>query len=269
VPTPAGIRVRVAIKASGGQCIAVKEGGDHESDVTSGMEIVAKVVKSTPPGEGMDLIPGPGIGMITRSGLCAPKGKPAISQTARKQIMAALEEGRSILGLPGAKVEISVPQGEALASQTMNPKVGVLGGISLLGSTGFVEPWNEHLEDDLALQLRLTKRLVVTTGRTGLKFSRMLFPQHQVLLMGNKLDNLRFQEDQDSVLCGLPGLILKWALPGILEGTEYRTVAEMIEREPNHKKIEMALVELRRKLPFSRITLIHKDGRTFRDLEAP
>jgi cobalt-precorrin-5B (C1)-methyltransferase len=74
-------------------------------------------------------------------------------------------------------------------------------------------------------------------------------------------------EDQDSILCGLPALILKWACPGILEGTNYGTVAEMAEAMPNHPNIDRALQKVRAKLPFTRIVLLQRDGRILRDSE--
>ncbi len=111
-----------------------------------------------------------------------------------------------------------------------------MGGISILGSTGFVEPWNDHFISDRALELKGAKRVVVTTGRTGLKFSRILFPDHKAVLMGSQLDRLEFEKDQESILCGLPALILKWAWPRVLEGTNFGTVAEMAEKEPQHQE---------------------------------
>jgi len=144
--------------------------------------------------------------------------------------------------------------------------LGIVGGISILGSTGFVEPWNEHLTESRTEELRGAKRVVVTTGRTGLKFSRILFPDHLAVLMGNHLDQLRFEEDQQSVICGLPALILKWAWPEVLEKTGYRTVAELVQREPEHENISLALQRAKEMLPGTRIVLLHKDGRIFRIL---
>ena len=83
--------------------------------------------------------------------------------------------------------------------------------------------------------------MVVTTGRTGLKFCRILFPDHKAVLMGSQLDRLAFEKDQESILCGLPALILKWAWPQILDETGYGTVAEMVEKEPQHRNIAIAL----------------------------
>lgn len=262
VPTPAGIRVSLPLKAREGFCVAVKDSGDHQFDVTHGLEIVASCVAA----EKTELAVGKGIGRISAQGLCAPLGKPAISQSARRQIMKAINEGLEETGIKGARVELSVPSGENLASKTLNPKLGVTGGISILGSTGFVEPWNEHLCDSRSEEIKGLKKLVVTTGRTGLKFSRVLFPDHKAVLIGSNLDILEFEEGQESVLCGLPALILKWAWPDVLMGTGCGTVAELVEKKPDHENIPFALKKAKERLPFTRIVLLHKDGRVFQDL---
>jgi len=259
--TPAGIRVPVPVRAEGGICTASKVGGDHESDVTAGMVIRARAETS----KETVLVAGPGIGRIESRGLCAPLGKAAISQSARREIMGAIEEGLEATGLPGARVELVVPNGEEIALQTLNPKVGVKGGISILGSTGFVEPWNEHLGESRGADIKKLDKVVVTTGRVGLKYSRILFPDHVAVLIGNKLDRLDLGDQQDSILCGLPALILKWGMPEVLEGTGYRTVAEMIEDQQDHPRIDTALREVQERLPNTRIVLLRKDGSVLRD----
>jgi cobalt-precorrin-5B (C1)-methyltransferase len=141
-----------------------------------------------------------------------------------------------------------------------------LGGISILGSTGFVEPWNDHFIGDRALELKEAKKVLVTTGRTGLKFCRILFPDHKAVLMGSQLYRLVFEKDQESILCGLPALILKWAWPQILDETGYGTVAEMIEIEPQHQNIARALQMAKEKLPETRIVLLRKNGSILADV---
>lgn len=267
VLTPAGIRISVPVEGRDGVCTAVKIGGDHESDVTAGavMEARAEPVEiktgeGIEPEEKIKLVAGPGIGRIGAAGLCAPLGKPAISPSARGEITKAIEEGMVEAGLAAVRVELKVKDGKKIAKETMNPKVGVVGGISILGSTGFVEPWNEHLGESREAEILESDRVVVTTGRVGLKFSRFLFPGHRVVLLGNQLDRIRFREDQDSILCGLPALILKWGMPDILEGTGYGTVAEMVERQPDHPRIEEAVRKVRERLPKTRIVLLNRDG---------
>ena len=262
VTTPVGICVSLPVIADRGFCLAIKDGGDHKFDVTAGLEIAA----SARPSEETALVAGKGIGKIVGRGLCDEVGRPAISPSARKQIMRAISQALQETELSGARIELTVPRGEELAGQTLNPRLGIVGGISILGSTGFVEPWNDHFIEDRALELRQAKRVVATTGRVGLKMSRMLFPDHKVVLMGSQLDRLDFGPDQESILCGLPALILKWAWPGLLENTGYNTVADMAENEPRHSNITRALKMAKEKLPKTRIVLLDRDGSILADV---
>jgi cobalt-precorrin-5B (C1)-methyltransferase len=262
IETPMGLKVTLPVVAKEGFCIAVKEGGDHQFDITAGLEIVAQASLS----ERTDLVTGKGVGRIMAKGLCEELGRPAISPSARRQIMLAIAESLSETCLSGARVELCIPQGENLAEKTLNPSLGVIGGISILGSTGFVEPWNDHLIGDRVEELKSVKKVVVSTGRTGLKFSRILFPGHRAVLMGSRLDRLAFERDQKSVLCGLPALILKWAWPEVLEGTGYGTVAEMVEREPDHRNITLALEKAKKKLPNTHIVLLCRNGSILKDV---
>lgn len=262
VMTPAGLRVTMPVVARDGFCLAVKDGGEHGLDVTSGMEVVAEAI----PSDSTELVEGRGIGRIIRSGLCDEVGRPAISRSARRQIMQAIDEGLKVAGIGGARVELRLPKGEELAERTLNPRMGIAGGISILGSTGFVEPWNDHLLESRMEELRDEEKVVVTTGRCGLRYSRLLFPDHKAVLMGSGLERLSFQEGQESVLCGLPALILRWAWPEILEGTGYGSVTEMAEREPGHRNIDLALQRIKERLPETRVVLLYRDGRILRDV---
>ncbi len=262
IMTPVGIRVCLMVVAKDGSCIAVKDGGDHEFDITKGLEIVALASQS----EKTTLVTGKGVGRVMGKGLSLEMGKPAISPSARRQIMNAIMEGLKETSLSGARIELSIPRGSNLAKKTLNPRLGIIDGISILGSTGFVEPWNDHLAESRLGEMKNAKEIVVTTGRTGLKFSRMLFPNHKAVLIGSNLDQLAFDKDQESILCGLPALILKWAWPDILEGTNFNTVAEMVERKPDHKNISLALEKAKKKLPDTRIVLLLKDGSILREI---
>jgi cobalt-precorrin-5B (C1)-methyltransferase len=267
VPTPSGLRIIIPARAEKGTCTATKDGGDHEFDVTSGLDIVATAKAS----EVTELVPGEGIGRIVGCSLPAPaskaEGKAAISRSALDQIKKAIEEGLEASSLRGARVELVVPSGREIAQKTLNPKMGVIGGISILGSTGFVEPWNEHLGESRQEEIKSLRKVVVTTGRIGLRYSRVLFPEHTTVLLGSRLERLSFDEDQESILCGLPALILKWAWPEVLEGSGYGTVAEMVEEDPHHPNISRALEKAKEELPGTRIVLLHRDGRIFRDIE--
>lgn len=136
----------------------IKDAGD-DPDVTDGAEIVAKVrrlVRSQKSGvkrdrrktedllehksqgaEGIIIKGGRGVGVVTKPGLQIPVGEPAINPTPRKMIKEAVQE---VLGETPVEVTIEVPDGRALAAKTFNPRLGIVGGISIIGTTGIVEP---------------------------------------------------------------------------------------------------------------------------------
>lgn len=136
VMTPIGLRVKLPVLAKNGEASSKKFSGDHATDVTNGIEIVAKAKEY----DTISIKAGKGIGM--------KKGSPAINPSPMRQIGESIKEALIETGLKGAKVTICVPMGEKIAKKTLNEKIGILGGISILGTTGFVEPWNEHLGED-------------------------------------------------------------------------------------------------------------------------
>ena len=263
VMTPAGIRVHVSIMAEKRPALPARMEGTTSSMSLPAWKLEARAMPSS-----KDHACGGGRNRKnSRRGLCDLPGRPAITPSARNRIMMAILEGLRETGIEHARVEISIPRGREIAKETLNPRLGIRGGISILGTTGFVEPWNEHLISERSEELKGAKKVVITTGRTGLKFSRVLFPNHKAVLMGSQLDRLKFDSDQESILCGLPALILKWAWPQILEKTGYNTVAEMVEKEPGHENIVLGLKRAKEMLPHTRIVLLYKDGRIL--AEAP
>lgn len=112
----------------------VKDAGD-DPDVTHGCMVVATVRAG---GDGIRFRAGPGVGMVTRGGLPVPPGEPAINPVPRQMMAQAIAE----LGGSAAEIEISVPGGEALAKRTWNPRLGIVGGLSILGTTGIVHPFS-------------------------------------------------------------------------------------------------------------------------------
>ena len=112
----------------------VKDAGD-DPDVTHGCMVVATVREG---GEGIRFKAGPGVGTVTRAGLPIAPGEPAINPVPRQMMAAAIAE----LGGTAAEIEISIPGGEALAEKTWNPRLGLLGGLSILGTTGIVNPFS-------------------------------------------------------------------------------------------------------------------------------
>lgn len=112
----------------------IKDAGD-DPDVTHGCMVVATVREG---GEGIRFRAGPGVGMVTRGGLPVPPGEPAINPVPRQMMEAVIRE----LGGQAAEIEISIPGGESLAARTWNPRLGITGGLSILGTTGIVNPFS-------------------------------------------------------------------------------------------------------------------------------
>lgn len=119
----------------------VKDAGD-DPDVTHGA-LVRATVSLGAPGSGVSFRAGPGVGVVTRPGLPLPPGQPAINPMPRQMIAQAIGEVAAEAGAPGdVVVEISIPGGEAIAERTLNGRLGIVGGLSILGTTGVVVPYS-------------------------------------------------------------------------------------------------------------------------------
>ena len=181
IHTPKGIDLTLPMEeakreGSAARCAVRKFSGD-DPDVTDGALIVATASVSAAPGVHVD--GGEGVGRVTKPGLKVPVGEAAINPGPRSMIeravQEALEETEPVLGLD---VVISVPEGAALAQKTFNPRLGILGGISILGTSGIVEPMSEEaLIDSIRLEIRQRKalgetRLILAPGNYGTDFLR-------------------------------------------------------------------------------------------------
>jgi len=120
----------------------LKDAGD-DPDVTHGALVFARV-SAAAPGAGVQFRAGPGVGTVTRPGLPIPPGEPAINPVPRAMIRAALDEvaQQNQKEGPNVVVELSIPGGETLAAQTLNGRLGIVGGLSILGTTGIVVPYS-------------------------------------------------------------------------------------------------------------------------------
>ncbi len=254
VPTPAGLRAVLPVHAKNGKASALKDPGDHAYDATAGIEIIAEARES----DIIEIKPGTGIG--------SKKGVPAINPSPMRQIEDAIKEALVETGLKGAYVTISVPDGEQVAKRTLNEKIGITGGISILGTTGFVEPWNVHLSETKEEVIRGADKLVLTTGRIGMRFSHMLFPDYEVVLIGSDISRglKAAKKDAKAIICGLPGLIVKWAYPDILKESGCPTIQEMIDDNPHNPIIDLALKEAVKKSG-KRVVLLNRNGTILRD----
>src|SRR5205807_4257369 len=122
------------------RCAVIKDAGD-DPDVTHGARICAEVRRVDVPG--IQLRGGEGVGVVTLRGLGLEVGGPAINPVPRRMILEAVADAAgNQLADRGLEVTISVPRGEELAKKTLNARLGIVGGISILGTTGIVHPWS-------------------------------------------------------------------------------------------------------------------------------
>jgi cobalt-precorrin-5B (C1)-methyltransferase len=179
VGLPAGPRVRFAVvDAAAGQAAIVKDAGD-DPDVTHGAHITVTAVWLPPgrPAGTVDLHAGRGVGTITLPGLGLPVGAPAINPVPARMIRAAVRE---LTDRPVA-LTVSVPGGEAMAARTSNARLGIVGGISILGTTGIVRPfstasWRASVVQQVEVAAAQGRDHIVlsTGGRTDAAAQRLL-----------------------------------------------------------------------------------------------
>jgi cobalt-precorrin-5B (C1)-methyltransferase len=139
--TPAFVLCRTSVGDGWARASIIKDAGD-DPDVTHHAEIVATTRRGEP-GSGVRFKAGEGVGTVTLAGLPIPPGEPAINPVPRKMMTDAIQEVAAAHGItPDAEIEIAVPGGEALAEKTWNPRLGIVGGLSILGTTGIVVPFS-------------------------------------------------------------------------------------------------------------------------------
>ena len=179
--TPKGLAVEAApeglrYEGDAAVCGVRKDGGD-DADATHGLVVVARVEKS--PGPGVRIHGGEGVGRVTKPGLDQPVGAAAINRVPRQMIEAQARAVCAKAGYAGGlEVTLSIPGGREAAQKTFNPALGVEGGLSILGTSGIVEPMSQQaLVDTIALELNQAaalgaKDLVLIPGNYGEEFLR-------------------------------------------------------------------------------------------------
>ncbi|MGD9539366.1 cobalt-precorrin-5B (C(1))-methyltransferase [Methylocystis sp.] len=202
IALPSGRRVAFALATfERGEDFAragvVKDAGD-DPDVTHGALICARVARGAP-GAGVRFFAGAGVGAVTRPGLPLPVGEPAINPVPRRTMTETIIEASAKLGVPGdADIEISIPGGEELAKHTLNGRLGIVGGLSILGTTGIVTPfscaaWIDsiHRGVDVARASGLT-HIAGTTGSTSEAAVKQLYdlPETALIEMGDFVGGL-------------------------------------------------------------------------------
>lgn len=181
--TPGGAVFRTEVKdifreGNRVRCAVVKDGGD-DPDVTTGLHVTAEV-SAEERGDGaleIQIEGGPGVGRVTLPGLDQPVGNAAINRVPRQMMEKELTEVAELLDFRDRiRVILSVPGGEAAAERTFNPRLGIEGGISILGTTGIVEPMSTRaILDTIRVELNQRKALgdriaAVSPGNYGLNF---------------------------------------------------------------------------------------------------
>ena len=222
--TPRGIPLElplreVSLSEGKAVCAIEKDGGD-DPDVTTGALIYAEVSYSEEPGVEID--GGVGVGRVTKPGLDQPVGNAAINSTPRRMIRENVEEICRLADYTGGlKVVISAPAGVELAKKTFNPRLGIVGGISILGTTGIVEPMSESaLVETIRVELRQRRAegaeyALLTPGNYGADFLRESLQvdwKRAVLtsnFIGDSLDACREFGFRGALLVGHIGKLVK------------------------------------------------------------
>lgn len=224
IPTPIGLRFEVSVKSSRklaadtAEAVVVKDAGE-DIDVTDKMEITA-TVKLTGDGK-VTITSGKGIGKVTKPGLQVPIGESAINPVPRSMITAAVKE---ILP-PGKGVEVTItaPEGEKIAKKTMNAKLGVVGGVSILGTTGVVKPLSlEACRRSLVPQIDVAlargyKRIFFVPGNIGERIAKQKFnaPEDAIVqtgdFVGYMLDKAVKKGVKEIIVLGHSGKLVKLA----------------------------------------------------------
>lgn len=224
--TPKGIAVETApaewaMEDGAARCAVVKDGGD-DADITTGHLIAATVARTA---SGVSIDGGRGVGRVTKPGLDQPVGAVAINRVPRQMIAAAVQAVCAEAGYEGGlSVVISVPDGEELARRTFNPSLGIEGGISILGTSGIVEPMSvQAIVDTIALEIHQAaasgaRGLLLTPGNYGLDFLKGMAPLPEGIpcvkfsnFVGEALDIAVSEGFESALLVGHIGKLVKLA----------------------------------------------------------
>ena len=224
VPSPIGVRFEILVKESKrlnentGVAIVVKDAGD-DIDATDKLEISA-TVKLTDDGK-VTIRSGRGIGIVTKPGLPMPIGESAINPTPRRMIEESVKE--VLPAGKGAEVTLNIPEGEKVAAKTLNSKLGIVGGLSVLGTTGIVKPLSmEACRRSLVPQIDVAlsagyERLFFVPGNIGERITKRLFkpPEDAIVqtgdFVGYMLDKAKEKGVKEIMFLGHPGKLTKVA----------------------------------------------------------
>ena len=176
VMLPNGETIHVAVSYGDDYAACIKEAGD-DPDVTNGIEVRAQVTVS----DHFEILGGEGVGRFTLPGFDYPPGEAAINKAPREMIRQNLERLKMEDGR--LKIVISVPQGAEIARRTFNPRLGIEGGISIIGVSGIVKPFSEEaFVDSIRKCMTVAKasqsaRVVINSGGKSERFVKALYPE--------------------------------------------------------------------------------------------
>ena len=258
-----GIRVDVPVIGSEGVASCHKYPGDYIDDPTAGAEFVAAAF---PVGEGVQVVPGEGIGEFAASGSSHRNNSPAISASASGSIILAVSQAKEEIGIRGVRVELHVVGGEKIAIRTVNPRAGIDGGISVLGTTGLVDPWDDYVEEGRLDKLTGPK-VVLTTGTMGLRLCRLYYPDHEPVLVGKQMLEAVAGAEDEVVVCGLPGNIIRAVLPQTLEECEVGSFDELAASNRWQEVLARVFERYRDINPKVKILMLDRSGRIMGELK--
>ncbi len=247
IDLPEGETIRIPIhqvySIDGGACAEVVKDGGDDPDVTNGIHIVATV--SLNRDQQIRILGGSGVGRVTKPGLAIPIGEAAINPVPRRMITAAVQQL-----LPkgfGLEVIISVPDGERVAVKTMNQRLGIMGGISILGTTGRVRPMSEQAyltslipQIDQAVAMGYSKVVLVPGAMGTRKATGMGVPLEAVIqcsnFFGAMLEACADREIDGLLLMGHLGKMIK------LAGGSYNTHSRVSDARRETLTAHLALL---------------------------
>lgn len=229
IPFPNGSRVtfniyKYGIKPSSFWASVIKDAGD-DPDITHGAEIIAEIsiidnlqIKEIEMNS-IFIVGGKGVGIVTKPGLAVSIGKPAINPVPQKMIAESVREVLFNMKtpIPNIQVNISVPNGEELAKKTLNPRLGIIGGISILGTTGIVKPLSDEawtatirISMDVAKSMGHNE-IVLSSGRSSesIHQKKYKFPEECYIMMGDYVEFSLLEAKNHGF--GLIHLCIQWA----------------------------------------------------------
>ena len=227
--TPKGIVVEVApqfcrlCSETTAECAIIKDGGD-DVDATTGLPVIAAVTLLADAPRTVTIDGGTGVGRVTKPGLDQPVGAAAINHVPRQMITEALLKEAETAGYSGGfAVVIRIEGGKDAAKRTFNPHLGVVGGLSVLGTSGIVEPMSQQaLLDSLQLEIHQaalqSRRLILAPGNYGLDYLAAHYPELREIpivkisnFIGEALDMAAAEQFGEVLLVGHVGKLVKLA----------------------------------------------------------